>query len=118
MSRRLADACLAVVLVLGCHQQGHAGDGSGDLKSNPFDQPAPVEKVPVETPAAVNVLELRGIMIAGSRSQANIGGVIISIGEEIDGYKLLSVKPQHVVLVKNGVQKILAVDARDRSTKK
>lgn len=115
MSRRLAGVCLAVLLLPGYYLQCHAAERAGDLKSNPFARPAPVEKVPVETPAAVNVLELRGIMIAGPRSQANIGGEIIAIGEEIDGYKLVSVRQQHVVLIKNDVKKILVVDAGGRS---
>lgn len=115
MSRRLAGVCLAVVLAPGYDLQVHAAEQAGDLRSNPFAQPAPAEKAPDKPQETVDVFKLRGIMIAGSRSQANIGGEILSIGEEIDGYKLVSVQRQYVVLVKNGVKKILAVDTGGRS---
>ena len=111
MSRRLAAVCLALVLVPGYQLQSHAGDTGGDLRSNPFEQPVTEEKVADEKQETVDALELRGIMIAGPRSQANIGGEIIAIGEEVGGYRLVSVRPQHVVLIKNDVKKILAVDA-------
>jgi hypothetical protein len=100
-----------MVLVPGYHPQGHAAEIRGDLKSNPFEQPAPAEKVADKVQETAKALELRGIMIAGPRSQANIGGEIIAIGEEIDGYRLVSVKQRHVVLIRNDVKKILAVDA-------
>jgi hypothetical protein len=118
MSRRFTGVCLAVVLVPGYHLQSHAGDNSGDLRSNPFAQPPPAEKVADKKQETADALELRGIMIAGSRSQANIGGEIIAIGEEIDGYRLVSVRQQHVVLIKNDVKKILAVDANERGRRK
>jgi len=117
MSRRLADVCLVVVLLLGFHMHSHAVAATGELKSNPFVQPVPEKKVTEKTQDTVAVLELRGVMIAGSRSQANIGGVIISIGEEIDGYELVTVMQRHVVLVKNGVKKILTIDVGGRSAR-
>jgi len=107
-----------MVLVPGYHLQGHAGDNSGDLRSNPFEQPAPAEKVEDKAQETADALVLRGIMIAGPRSQANIGGEIIAIGEEVDGYRLVSVRQQHVVLIKNDVKKILAVDANGQERRK
>lgn len=118
MSRRLAGVWLAVALVPGYQPPGHAVDNSGDLKSNPFEQPVVEEKVVEKTGETSEALMLRGIMIAGPRSQANIGGKIIAIGEEIDGYRLVSVEPLHVVLVKNDVKKILAVDAGRQERRK
>jgi hypothetical protein len=37
---------------------------------------------------------------AGKQSSANIGGKIVKIGENIDGYKLIEVKERSVTLVK------------------
>ena len=84
------------------------------LKSNPFERP--VVKGNSEASknsaaqAALPAMTLRGTMAAGSGSLANIGGEILGIGEEINGYRLLAVYPRHVVLEKNAIQKTLSID--------
>jgi hypothetical protein len=115
MSRYLIDASLVFFIALGLIMQSQAADGTESLQSNPFSQPLVEEKIPEKPQDAADLFELRGIMVAGSSSQANIGGVILSIGEEVEGHELVSVDQQHVVLVKNGVKKVLVmnVDKRD-----
>ena len=116
MPRYLADASLVFVIALGLTMQSQAADGTESLQSNPFSQPLVDEKVPEKARVAADLLELRGIMVAGASSQANIGGVILSVGEEIEGHELVSVDHQHVVLVKNGVRKVLVMDADNRGS--
>jgi hypothetical protein len=84
------------------------------LKTNPFERPALQEKQANEVlnnrqPAA-SALQLRATMVAGAESLANISGMIIGIGQEVDGYQLVSVRERNVILAKNGTTKTLSVD--------
>ena len=84
------------------------------LKSNPFERPAMSDKnkqdqkAPAQ--AALASMTLRATMAAGPGSLANIGGEILGIGQQINGYTLLAVHPRHVVLEKNETQKTLSID--------
>ena len=84
------------------------------LKSNPFLQHTrlPVSgggDAPAAEPAAV-AMSLRATMVAGQHSQANIGGLIVGLGEEVNGYRLDEVHARHVVLVRDGIQKEISID--------
>ncbi len=84
------------------------------LQTNPFEQPAVQQKQSNEVqnnrhPAA-SALQLRATMVAGADSLANISGMIIGIGQEVDGYQLVSVRERNVILSKNGTTKTLSVD--------
>ena len=97
----------------------HAGEIAPALKTNPFIKLANIEErldntAPAEHTTSV-LFELRGTMVAGQQSLANIGGVILSLGEEINGYKLVAVQQRQVVLLKNGNRKILSVDDEKES---
>jgi len=59
-------------------------------------------------------MELRATMVAGERSQANIGGVVIGLGEEVNGYQLIEVHPLHVVLDRDGSSKEIRIANSDR----
>ena len=84
------------------------------LKSNPFERPVKKDRGEVSQGAAAQVvlpaMKLRSTMAAGTASLANIGGEILGIGEEINGFRLLAVHPRHVVLEKNAIQKTLSID--------
>ncbi|MDH3527310.1 MAG: hypothetical protein OEN52_09265 [Gammaproteobacteria bacterium] len=84
------------------------------LQTNPFERPAVQEKQANEVlnsrQAAAATLQLRATMVAGANSLANIGGMIVGIGQEIDGYQLINVQERRVVLSKNGTTKTLSVD--------
>jgi hypothetical protein len=55
-------------------------------------------------------MRLRGTMLAGSNSVANIDGTIIGIGQQLYGYTLVSVQQRQVVLDRNGTQTKLSID--------
>ena len=84
------------------------------LKNNPFERPLMTDKSkPDQTApaqAALTLMTLRATMAAGPDSLANIGGEILGIGQQINGYTLLAVHPRHVVLEKNETQKTLSID--------
>ena len=90
-----------------------AESGDHPLRTNPFLKPAflsaqsgsvQVDKVDPVT------LELRATMVAGQLSQANIGGTIIGLGEEVNGYRLLEVHARRVVLERDGVHKEITIE--------
>lgn len=84
------------------------------LKSNPFMQHAKLSGIGEvdarETQQEVVVMKLRATMVAGQHSQANIGGQIIGLGEEVNGYRLAEVHARHVVLVRDDIQKEISID--------
>jgi hypothetical protein len=87
----------------------------GVLNSNPFSQPdvengAGKRRGPEKERPEPKELVLRGTLTAGSDPLANISGVIIEIGGEVDGYRLISVGEREVMLEKNGVRRTLRMD--------
>ena len=83
------------------------------LQANPFAQPV-IEKIPEPKPEQVKKparqLELRGTMTAGEDSLANVDGEIVAIGEEFEGYRLVSVKDGEAVFSKDGKLITLTLD--------
>lgn len=120
MPRQNTMVSLSLVAAMCLLSQAQATETFGTLLTNPFSNPtiggveAATEAVKKAPPVTVH--ELRGTMTAGANSQANIGGVILAVGEEIDGYKLVSVGQREVILDKDGVQKTLSLDADDRKS--
>jgi len=112
MARRLLRPELAILVCMclsqACHSAGH------ELKTNPFAKSAEVQ---AQMPASSAVSEglsipfvLRGTMVAGQQSLANISGVVVSLGEEINGYKLVDVQQREVVLQRHDDRRVLTVD--------
>mgnify|MGYP001557425081 FL=1 len=86
------------------------------LQINPFVRPV-LEAVThdsdrkMASKTADEGMRLRGTMLAGSNSVANIDGTIIGIGQQVNGYTLVSVEQRHVLLYRNGTQMILSIDS-------
>ncbi len=57
-------------------------------------------------------LELRAILHAGRESLVNVGGVILGIGEEVDGYRLVKVEEREAVFRKDSLTFIVPMDER------
>ncbi|MGB5260580.1 MAG: hypothetical protein WBO34_08680 [Gammaproteobacteria bacterium] len=106
----MPDLC-RMLLTAGCCLLLASPLGAQDivLKTNPFLQPVSPEPGPTagtqEEDKRVAEMELRATMVAGERSQANIGGVVIGLGEEVNGYRLDEIHPRHVVLDRDGARK-------------
>jgi hypothetical protein len=70
------------------------------LAKNPFVRPQLAEQL---VTVAGNVdeplppLELRAVLVAGAASSVNVGGRIVRVGEQYDGYELISVSEDGAV---------------------
>ena len=83
------------------------------LKTNPFERPVSEDSKADQEPVAQAPLPemvLYGTMDAGRYSMADIGGEIVALGQEVNGYTLVAVHPYHVVLQKDATQRILSLD--------
>lgn len=94
----------------------HASDAQTVmLQINPFLRPV-LEAVTSDSSkdtvnnSSADIMRLRGTMLAGSHSVANIDGTIIGIGQQFNGYTLVSVEQRHAVLERNGTQMKLSID--------
>ena len=93
-----------------------AGQAAGQyaaLRSNPFIKPATITETPSNKKADIRPaadMQLRATVVAGNRSQANIGGVIVGLGEDVEGYRLTEVHARRVVLERDGTRKEIMID--------
>jgi hypothetical protein len=88
---------IAVLAGLWCSAAAAAQD-----LPNPFARPGSglsSARGSAEQPEAPLTLELRATLVRGRKSSANIGGVIVSVGEKVGGYRLVSVHEGAAVLV-------------------
>lgn len=95
--------CISILLFI---TVSYAADKSMNLKKNPFQRPdlfsTGINQAPVVTPDGPGAeLDIRAAMSAGENSLVNIAGNIVRIGEEIQGYRLLSVEEGKVIFSKN-----------------
>lgn len=117
MAKLSAKQLLAMVVVLSATQVNHAGQSVHALKINPFARPLEsqadrAQSLPSEQAGTVPFV-LRGTMVAGQQSLANISGVIVALGKEINGYRLVAIHQREVVLMKGDERRILSVDNKD-----
>ena len=112
MARRLLKPELAILVCMCLPQASHSA--GHELKTNPFARSVEVQAQVSASPAVAEELSvpfvLRGTMVAGQQSLANISGVVVSLGEEINGYKLVDVQQREVVLQRHDDRRVLTVD--------
>ena len=112
-----------LLIITGCMLfTGNASARDIVLKTNPFLKPV-IQTNTVQSAASVEdeqhvaEMKLRATMVAGQRSQANIGGKVIGLGEEINGYQLIEVHPLHVVLDRDGKSKEVRIANVDKGSR-
>lgn len=79
---------------------------AAELSVNPFERPAWVSEALIEPASDQAVtqnhrIDLRAILSAGEQSLANVGGNIIAIGEETNGYVLKAIINDEAVFSMN-----------------
>ena len=71
---------------------------------NPFSRPAdgPVAATGSAEPATLGRPELRGVVVAGPNSIANLNGTLLAIGEAVSGYELAAVSEDSATFLRDG----------------
>ena len=104
----------AMVLIMCATAVSYAGGSTYVLKTNPFvravDNQKQLDVSESAEQSGAMPLVLRGTVVAGQRSLANISGVVVSLGGEINGYKLVAIQQRQAVLLKNNDRRVLLVD--------
>jgi hypothetical protein len=110
----LAAALGSAALALPALGQGRA------LQHDPFVRPAvglvPGDASSAATPGRAKAapegrprLNLQAVLVAGSQSIANVDGVMVRVGESINGYRLLEVQHRSALFEKNGAKFTLGI---------
>jgi len=95
--RRASAACAAALLAVAARAD------DAPLAKNPFVRPPLVElAAPESVAAAPPPLEVRAVLSAGDASLVDVGGRIVRVGDEVDGYRLVAVSEEGARFVKEG----------------
>lgn len=91
------------------------GAGAADLRHNPFQPPAYAIATPASQAAAAAehaeaVLRLQSILSAGENSVVSVNGQLLSVGDKIDGYRLLSTSETSATFARKGKRLTLKIE--------
>jgi len=121
--RRLVLASCALFAAASCLAEDSAGL---KLRRDPFAMPAAFRLDvagnaalgrPVEPPAPPWSPHIRGIMAAGERSIVDLEGVMLGIGDRIEGYRLIKVEEREAVFQKDGRRVVLRLPTEKEQKK-
>lgn len=81
------------------------------LQHDPFARPLITNSTTVATVVEEVIWNpaLTAVMVAGKNSLVNVDGVIIKLGEEIDGYRLIEVKDYQAIFKKGRKRVVLTI---------
>jgi hypothetical protein len=112
-------------LALAAGSPSAMGEGR-TLQHDPFARPAlgalpaaavpgaPARRVQGAPPEAKPKISLHAVLVAGPDSMANIDGVMVRLGESVQGYRLLAVHDRSAVFEKNNAKFTLGIGATPR----
>jgi hypothetical protein len=118
--RRASAGLLGAMLALSSGP-GHAAESPASRRPgrDPFAMPAAFRAAPasVAGPAAAAAEptwapRLRGVMVAGRRSMADVEGVMVMLGDSVDGWRLIKVGEREAVFLRKGKEVTLPLAAR------
>jgi hypothetical protein len=114
---RAGAALAALALAAGIPAWAADGLDAHKLRRDPFDPQrtgrTDARPAQADSSAAPWRPQLRAVLVAGDQSMANVGGIIVKQGGQVDGFRLLEVKERTAVFVRNGVRLTLSMD-RDK----
>ncbi len=127
--RRMASVLLAVLSLFIAASHAGADAVVNGLRHDPFARravPPPTSAsapfvragesaAPVEAPPPPWQPQLRGIMLAGRASVANVGGTVVGLGESIDGWRLIRLEDGFATFVKGRQQTVLSMHTPGQS---
>jgi len=87
--------------------------GAAGLSRNPFKSPLPKPGGP-PVPGSINApapteLKLTGIMLIGDQALVDLSGHILAIGDEAEGYTLMSVTEEEAVFLRQGRRVVMSI---------
>ncbi len=112
--RRLATTGTSALALVAVALAAAAADEIPMLRFDPFAPPV-LAGLPgrSEGPASLAgpawTPVLTGVVVAGARSVANLNGVVVGIGEEAHGYRLLRVREGEAVFEREGREIVLSL---------
>lgn len=91
------------------------------LRHDPFETPAVLDQPAVQAPPVQTAQktpepwerELRATSVSAVRSMINVDGVILLLGEELDGFRLVEVHERAAIFEKDGTRRTLSMDDTD-----
>ncbi len=91
-----------------------AGEADAGLRNDPFARPnlalAPASAAQASEVAANEWKpQLRAVILAGRSSMVNVEGTIVSLGGQIDGFRLTAVEERRAIFVKDGARVVLTM---------
>lgn len=106
---RLARCGALLGALLSAPWQGSAEERMPLPRYDPFERP-PFQAAPEVAQGHHDWTPwLRATLVAGERSMANLGGVLLGLGEETHGYRLVEVNEWRAVFLKDGERIVLDV---------
>lgn len=112
-----AIACLNLALLIGFCAFAHAEHA---LKHDPFARPLLIETKPESVAGAATAASveedipwqptLSAVLVAGQQSLATVDGVILKLGDEKDGYRLVQVKNFQAIFKKGKKRVVLTIE--------
>ena len=81
------------------------------LRYNPFEEPdiARVDRSGAGSAATAAGMELRGTLVDGQDSMANIGGEYYRLNQDISGYRIVRIESGSVTLLRAGNETVLTL---------
>ena len=99
----------SILLALMLHSTSYATVYT--LKHDPFEKPDHLLKSGARaTNLSESNIELRGMILDGKNSMANISGKVVRLRQEIAGYTVTRIERNKVTLFKNGNITVLTVN--------
>jgi len=95
----------------------HASDVA-ELSHNPFSHPELLSPpsgrgLSVDEARRGEGLELRATLVAPEHAMADVNGVILTVGEEVDGFRLVEVGERRAVLEREGTRVVVSLGDED-----
>lgn len=125
MRRRRFGSTLSMALALAAGAPWAMGQGR-TLQHDPFARPTfgalPASGTPgaaaryaQAAPPPRPKINLHAVLVSGASSMANVDGVMVRLGESVQGYRLVAVHDRSAVFEKNNAKFTLGVGPQPRS---
>jgi hypothetical protein len=117
--------CVFALAAFGAALPGSSFSQSERLQHDPFARPAlanlqhgarlvPKDRGRAAAADPKRALNLQAVMVAGANSIANVDGIMVRIGEQIYGYRLIAVQERTAIFEKDGMKYAVSMRSNAR----